>query len=77
MPSQNEIRERITSTIIDALKSGGLPPWRMPWAADPAAGFPSNVVSKKVSGHQSSVAPNRRHAARAQEQVVGDLQQSH
>jgi len=25
MPSQNEIRQRITSTIIESLKSGGLP----------------------------------------------------
>ena len=47
MPSQNEIRQRITSTIVEALKSGGLPPWRRPWAADPNAGFPANVVSKK------------------------------
>ena len=28
MPSQNEIRERITHTIIEALTKGGLPPWR-------------------------------------------------
>ena len=47
MPSQNEIRERITNTIVEALKSGKLPPWRMPWAADPNAGFPTNIVSKK------------------------------
>ena len=47
MPSQNEIRQRITSTIVEALKGGGLPPWRRPWAADPNAGFPVNVVSKK------------------------------
>jgi len=47
MPSQNEIRERITHTIVESLKSGGLPPWRRPWAADPNAGFPANVVSKK------------------------------
>jgi len=47
MPSQNELREQITKTIIEALKSGGLPPWRRPWAADPAAGFPCNVVSQK------------------------------
>lgn len=47
MPSQNELREQITTTIIGALKSGGLPPWRRPWAADPAAGFPCNVVSQK------------------------------
>jgi antirestriction protein ArdC len=47
MPTQNEIREQITRTIVDTLKSGGLPPWRRPWAADPAAGFPCNVVSQK------------------------------
>ena len=47
MPSQNEIRERITKTIVESLTSGGLPPWRRPWAADPNAGFPANVVSKK------------------------------
>ncbi len=47
MPTQNEIRDRITNTIVEALKSGGLPPWRRPWAADPNAGFPANVVSKK------------------------------
>jgi antirestriction protein ArdC len=47
MPSQNEIRAKITNTIVEALKSGKLPPWRRPWAADPAAGFPCNVVSKK------------------------------
>jgi antirestriction protein ArdC len=47
MPTQNEIRAEVTRTILKALESGGLPPWRMPWAADPAAGFPCNVVSKK------------------------------
>ena len=47
MPSQNEIRAKITNTVVEALKSGQLPPWRRPWAADPAAGFPCNVVSKK------------------------------
>jgi hypothetical protein len=40
MASQNEIRERITTTIVEALKSGKLAPWRIPWAADPAAGPP-------------------------------------
>lgn len=47
MPSQNAIREQITNTIIEALKSGGLPPWRRPWAVDPNAGFPANAVSQK------------------------------
>lgn len=34
MQTQNDIRSSITSTIIDALKSGGLPPWRKPWSND-------------------------------------------
>jgi antirestriction protein ArdC len=47
MASQTEIRQRITNQIIDALKSGNLPPWRKPWASHPNAGFPANVVSKR------------------------------
>lgn len=47
MPTQNQIRESITNQIIDALKNGGLPPWRRPWSNDPAAGPPCNVVSLK------------------------------
>ena len=47
MPSQIEIRQRITNQIIDALKSGNLPPWRKPWASHRNAGFPTNVVSKR------------------------------
>ena len=47
MPSQTEIRRRITDQIIQVLKSGRLPPWRKPWASDANAGFPSNVASKR------------------------------
>ena len=47
MPSQNEIREKITQTIIEALEKGGLAPWRQPWLNDKNAGFPMNIVSKK------------------------------
>jgi antirestriction protein ArdC len=47
LPSQIEIRQRITNQIIEALKSGNLPPWRKPWASHPNAGFPANVVSKR------------------------------
>jgi antirestriction protein ArdC len=47
MPSQNEIRQTITSQIVEALKSGTLPPWRRPWALDKNAGHPANVVSKR------------------------------
>lgn len=38
MQSQSELRQSITATIIDALKSGNLPPWRRPWSNDPNAG---------------------------------------
>lgn len=37
MRSQSDIRTSITQTIIDALASGNLPPWRKPWANDPNA----------------------------------------
>lgn len=37
MQTQNDIRSSITNTIIDALKNGGLPPWRKPWSNDPNA----------------------------------------
>jgi len=47
MPTQNEIREQITHTIVEALEKGGLPPWRQPWLNDKNAGFPENVVSKR------------------------------
>ena len=50
MPSQNQIRERITATIVEALKTGGLPPWRKPWATDPNAGFPCNMTGRKYRG---------------------------
>lgn len=48
MPSQNEIRQAITRQIVEALKSGGLPPWRMPWAAHPnGRGLPTNAATKR------------------------------
>jgi len=37
MQTQSDIRNSITNTIIDALKNGGLPPWRKPWSNDPNA----------------------------------------
>lgn len=46
MASQSEIRERVTSEIIDALKKGVVP-WRKPWSAAGNTGFPKNVVSQK------------------------------
>lgn len=43
MPSQNEIRHAITNQIVEALKSGNLPPWRRPWALDPNCGSPRSL----------------------------------
>lgn len=45
MASQAAIREAITKTIIEALGTGGLPPWRQPWRNDPNGGCPTNVAS--------------------------------
>jgi antirestriction protein ArdC len=47
MASQQEIREKITNQIIDALKSGGIPPWRRPWGTQAGAGFPVNFETKR------------------------------
>ena len=47
MPSQTEIRQQITSTIINALSSGDLPPWRKPWKTSNNAGAHANVISKR------------------------------
>ena len=51
MATQEDIRQSITSQIVDSLKSGDVPPWRRPWGISPNSGFPSNVVSgKRYSG---------------------------
>ncbi len=46
MPSQAEIREKISKQIVAALRAG-TPPWRKPWTNDKNAGFPANLVSRK------------------------------
>lgn len=48
MPSQTQIRQQITDTIIDALTNGSLPPWRKPWRTSKNAGAHANVVSKRT-----------------------------
>jgi antirestriction protein ArdC len=47
MPSQQQLREKITAQIVAALESNNLPPWRRPWSVNKNAGLPANVVSKK------------------------------
>lgn len=46
MASQTDIRERVTTEIIEALKKGVVP-WRKPWSAAGNTGFPRNVVSQR------------------------------
>lgn len=43
----SELRQTITNTIVAALETGGLPPWRQPWRSSRNSGAPVNVVSKK------------------------------
>ena len=47
MASQQDLREQITQTIIAALESGNVPPWRRPWRLGQNSGAPTNVVSKR------------------------------
>jgi antirestriction protein ArdC len=46
MSSQTEIRARVTTQIIEALKAG-TPPWRRPWNESADMGFPTNALTKK------------------------------
>jgi antirestriction protein ArdC len=46
MSSQTEIRSRVTTQIIEALKAG-TPPWRRPWSESSDMGFPTNALTKK------------------------------
>ena len=47
MANQEELRLGITNQIVEALKSGDIPPWRRPWGISPNSGFPTNVISKR------------------------------
>lgn len=47
MPTQSQIRDQITSTILEHLKAGKVAPWRSPFIGHPNAGMPTNIVSKK------------------------------
>ncbi len=45
MTTQDQIRDRITKQIIEALEKGETPPWRQPWLGTANTGRPANVVS--------------------------------
>jgi antirestriction protein ArdC len=44
MATQTEIRQDITSKIVEALKAG-TPPWRQPWRGDGNTGSPTNAMT--------------------------------
>jgi len=47
MSAQNDIRERVTNEIVEALQHGTAP-WRKPWNNLENSGYPTNAVSKKL-----------------------------
>lgn len=47
MASQNELRQKVTNQIIEALQRGDTPPWRRPWCASKNAGHPVNAMTKR------------------------------
>jgi antirestriction protein ArdC len=49
---ESEIRQQITDQIVEALKDGGIPPWRMGWSVHPnGQGLPTNATTgRKYSG---------------------------
>ncbi len=50
MPSNSELRQQITATIIDAIENKNLLPWRRPWASGRASGRHRNVQGRAYSG---------------------------
>ena len=46
MPTQQQIRQEITSRIVAALESG-VSPWRRPWRTSKNSGRAANVISKQ------------------------------
>jgi len=45
MKSQSEIRQSVTTRIVEALKSGAVPFWRKPWSDGNQSGFPTNAAT--------------------------------
>lgn len=46
MPSTDEIQRAITDKIVQALRTGSLPPWRQAWSPDPNCGAPRSVTQR-------------------------------
>jgi antirestriction protein ArdC len=50
MPSNSDLRQKITATIIDAIENKNLLPWRRPWASGKASGRHRNVQGRAYTG---------------------------
>ena len=74
MPTQNEIRERITNTIVEALKSGQLPPWRRPWQRTPQPVSRATWSARRLQGHQPAALNHFGNAAWPHVEMVGHFQ---
>lgn len=48
MPSQAEIRQSLTSRIIEAIEQNHVLPWKRPWLGSSNSGLPTNAISKKA-----------------------------
>lgn len=46
MPTQDELRQQITATILEYLEKGTAP-WRRPWSTDQCSGPPTNAMTNK------------------------------
>ena len=77
MPSQNETRQAITAPIVEALKKRWPPALEQAVGHRPERRFPLQHDGQKVPRHQSAPPPDRRHAVRFPEQVVGNLEPWH
>lgn len=75
MPSQHEIRQQITSQIVEALKRGTAP-WRRPWSVDKNAGLPANAVSRRRFRERNDSDLGKSEACiRVPQDLVGEAQQ--
>ena len=50
MPSNSDLRQQTTASIIDAIENKNLLPWRRPWASGKDSGRHRNVLGRAYSG---------------------------
>ena len=75
MATQEDIRQSITSQIVDSLKSGDVPPWRRPWgiSAQQWLSFQCGQWKAGLFGSERAAAQNGGNDAWVHLQALGDL----